>query len=476
MKYNNNKTKIIATIGPATSSYEKLKELIVSGVNVCRLNFSHGSHQDHEEVIKNVREINRELGIHTGLLADLQGPKIRVGEIENGAMPISPGDEIVFTSEKRVGNKDGVYISYQDFPKDVKAGEKILLDDGKIQLEILDSNKTDRVTAKVLHGELLKSKKGVNLPNTDISLPCLTEKDRIDLDFVLEHDIPWIGLSFVRRASDVRELRDIIKSRGKNALIVSKIEKPEAMENIDEIIEESDGLMVARGDLGVEIPMQEVPLIQKDLVQKCRNLAKPVIIATQMMESMIENFAPTRAEVNDVANAVLDGADAVMLSGETSVGKFPIEVVRSMLKIVLRMEEYPDLYNTPITPQENEKRFVTDSICHSAAGLARSSSATGIVTMTFSGYTAFKTSSYRPNACIYVFTANKEILEMLSLIWGVKGFFYDKFVSTDHTIDDIKFLLKENEYVEVGNYVVHIASMPIAKKGMTNMLRMSHIK
>lgn len=476
MKYLDNKTKIIATIGPATSSYEQLKKLIQTGVNVCRLNFSHGSHQDHLSVIQSVRKLNEELNISTGLLADLQGPKIRVGEIENGSIPITPGDVVTFTSEECIGTKEKIWISYQNFPQDVEAGESILLDDGKIKLEIVETNRKDLVKAKVVHGEVLKSKKGVNLPNTNISLPCLTEKDLVDLEFILEQNIPWVALSFVRKASDVSELKEIIKQRGKTALVISKIEKPEALENLEEIIEVSDGFMVARGDLGVEIPMQEVPLVQKDIVQKCRNAGKPVIIATQMMESMIENFAPTRAEVNDVANAVLDGADAVMLSGETSVGKFPIEVVSSMYKIILRMEQYPSLYNTPIVPKENPSRFVTDSICNSAAELARSSSATGIVTMTFSGYTAFKTASYRPNAYIFVFTANKDILGMLSLIWGVKGFHYDKFVSTDHTIDDIKFLLKDQEYVQIGNYVIHIASMPIAKKGMTNMLRMSHIR
>ena len=476
MKYLNNKTKIISTIGPATSSYEKLKELIMSGVNVCRLNFSHGSHQDHLSVIESVKRINKELNVHTGLLADLQGPKIRVGEIENGQFDIKTGDIITFTSEECIGNKDKVWISYQNFPVDVKPGENILLDDGKIQLEITETNGKDLVKAVVIHGDTLKSKKGVNLPNTRISLPCLTPKDLKDLDFALDHNIAWIGLSFVRKASDVKELKAIIKARKKNAKVVSKIEKPEALENLEEIIELSDGLMVARGDLGVEIPMQEVPLVQKDIAQKCRNAGKPVIIATQMMESMIENFSPTRAEVNDVANAVLDGADAVMLSGETSVGKFPIEVVKTMYKIILRMEQYPALYHSPIEPKKVKTRFVTDSICNSAAELARSSDAVGIVTMTFSGYTAFKTSSYRPNAFIYVFTANPEILNALSLIWGVRGFYYDKFVSTDHTIDDIKFLLKENGYVEADNYVIHIASMPIAKKGMTNMLRMSHIK
>ena len=473
MKYLENKTKIIATIGPATSSYKQLKELVLNGVNVCRLNFSHGSYEEHKQVIDSIRKINEELEVHTGLLADLQGPKIRIGALENDEFNIAPGDTISFTTDEIIGTKEQVWINYKEFPKDVNVGDFVLLDDGKIKLEVTETNNKDKVKAVVIHGDVLRSRKGVNLPNTEVSIPCLTEKDLKDLDFILENDIPWIGLSFVRKAADIVELKEIIKKQGKSSLVISKIEKPEALENLDEIIEQSDGLMVARGDLGVEIPLQDVPLVQKDIIQKARNAGKPVIIATQMMESMIENFSPTRAEVNDVANAVLDGADAVMLSGETSVGKFPMEVIKNMYKIVCRIEQYPALYNTAIHPKKVAHRMVTDSICDSAANLARSAEAKGIVTMTFSGY---KTASYRPNAFIYVFTANPRILEMLSLIWGVKGFYYDKFVSTDHTIDDVKFFLKNNMYSEVGDYVIHIGSMPIAKKGMTNMLRISHIK
>ena len=476
MKYLENKTKIIATIGPATSSYKQLKELVLNGVNVCRLNFSHGSYEEHKQVIDSIRKINEELEVHTGLLADLQGPKIRIGALENDEFNIAPGDTISFTTDEIIGTKEQVWINYKEFPKDVNVGDFVLLDDGKIKLEVTETNNKDKVKAVVIHGDVLRSRKGVNLPNTEVSIPCLTEKDLKDLDFILENDIPWIGLSFVRKAADILELKEIIKKQGKSSLVISKIEKPEALENLDEIIEQSDGLMVARGDLGVEIPLQDVPLVQKDIIQKARNAGKPVIIATQMMESMIENFSPTRAEVNDVANAVLDGADAVMLSGETSVGRFPMEVIKNMYKIVCRIEQYPALYNTAIHPKKVAHRMVTDSICDSAANLARSAEAKGIVTMTFSGYTAFKTASYRPNAFIYVFTANPRILEMLSLIWGVKGFYYDKFVSTDHTIDDVKFFLKNNKYSEVGDYVIHIGSMPIAKKGMTNMLRISHIK
>lgn len=473
MKYLDNKTKIIATIGPATSSRETLKKIIETGVNVCRINFSHGTHQDHLEVIDRVRSIDEELEIHTGILADLQGPKIRIGDMGDGRQ-VTIGEQLYFTTDE--SNKDAIWINYKDFPKDVEPGENILLDDGKFKFEIVSTDNNTLVEAKVIFGGLLKSRKGVNLPDTKISMPCLTEKDLTDLEFALEHDIPWIGLSFVRNPADVIELKAHIAKAGKSSKVIAKIEKPEAVLNLEEIIKEADALMVARGDLGVEIPLEEVPLIQKSIVKQCRNMAKPVIIATQMMESMISSFAPSRAEVNDVANAVLDGADAVMLSGETSVGKYPVEVVDTMMKIVMRIEKSEQIYNTEIFPEDVPKRFITDSICNSAAQLAKTAKATGIVTMTFSGYTAFKTASYRPNGFIFVFTANRKILDMLSLVWGVKSFYYNEFVSTDHTIDEIKLFLKEYTYAAVGDYVIHIASMPIARKGMSNMLRISHIK
>jgi len=473
MKYLDNKTKIIATIGPATSSREMLKKIIETGVNVCRLNFSHGTHADHQEVLERIRSIDEELEIHTGILADLQGPKIRIGDMGEGREVIA-GDRLQITTNK--DNPDAIWINYKDFPRDVQQGENILLDDGKLKFEIVSTDGKENVEAKVIFGGILKSRKGVNLPDTKISMPCLTEKDLVDLEFVLKYDIPWIGLSFVRSADDVLELKSRIAKAGKTSLVVAKIEKPEAVQNLDAIIDVADALMVARGDLGVEIPLQEVPLIQKSIVKQCRNKAKPVIIATQMMESMIDSFAPSRAEVNDVANAVLDGADAVMLSGETSVGKYPVEVVSTMMKIVMRIEQSDQIYNTEIFPEDVPARFITDSICDSAAQLAKTAHAKGIVTMTFSGYTAFKTASYRPNGFIFVFTANRKILDMLSLVWGVKSFYYNEFVSTDHTIDEIKLFLKEYKYAEVGDYVIHIASMPIARKGMSNMLRISHIK
>ncbi|MGB1031888.1 MAG: pyruvate kinase, partial [Flavobacteriales bacterium] len=352
--------------------------------------------------------------------------------------------------------------------------EEVRLDDGKIHLRIVKTNKKDEVVCKIIHGGILSSKKGINLPNTNISLPCLTEKDLIDLDFALEQDVDWIGLSFVRTAQDIKELKDIIESRKKHALVIAKIEKPEALEVIDDIIDITDAVMVARGDLGVEIPMQNVPLVQKMLIKKCQQNSKPVIVATQMMESMITNITPTRAEVNDVANAVLDGTDAVMLSGETSVGKFPVDVIKAMVKIIDRVEDYDNVYYHETPPAVSaEDRFVSDSICYNACRLSKRVGAKAISTMTFSGYTGMKVSSQRPKANIFVFTGNKKILTLMNLVWGVKAFYYDKMVSTDHTIADIKYILKKKKMVEDGDLIINIASMPIAEQGMSNMLKLS---
>jgi pyruvate kinase len=471
------KTKIVATIGPATESKEMLSKIINTGVNVCRINFSHGSHEDHKKVIDNIREINEEQGLFTAILADLQGPKIRVGKIKNNGVEIKNGNEITITSEECEGDASKVYISYQNFPQDVAAGEFILLDDGKLKLEIKSTNKIDKVIAIVRHGGILKSNKGVNLPNTKISLPCLTPKDLVDLKFALEMNIAWIGLSFVRNAQDIHTLKELIAKAGSTAKVIAKIEKPEAINDIDEIIIATDAIMVARGDLGVEIPFHEVPLVQKMIVKKSLRASKPVIIATQMMESMIDNITPSRAEVNDVANAVLDGADAVMLSGETSVGNFPVEVIDAMDKIIKDVETDESIYNYEYPPDENViDRYITNSICFNSCRLAQRVHAKGIVTMTFSGYTAFKIASFRPNAAIFVFTGNQEILNMLSLVWGVEVFLYNKFVSTDHTIADIKYILKKEAKLQKDDLIINVASMPIAEKGQSNMMKLSSIE
>jgi pyruvate kinase len=474
---NFTRTKIVATIGPASANKEVLKEMIKEGVNVCRMNFSHGSYDDHAQVIKNLKEINKDLWVHTAILCDLQGPKLRIGEMENNGVELPAGTELYFTTEKCIGNKERVYITYPQFPQDVRPGEIILLDDGKLMMRVISSNGNNEVKAHVVQGGILSSKKGVNLPNTKISLPCLTDKDKQDLEFALENNVEWIGLSFVRSASDIIELKHIIASKGKKAKVIAKIEKPEALDDIDNIIKEADGLMVARGDLGVEIPMQEVPLIQKMLIKKCLAASKPIIVATQMMESMITNITPTRAEVNDVANSIMDGADAVMLSGETSVGKHPVKVIETVKKIIQNVESYEGIYNHDQMPENDirSERFITDSICYNACRLSQRVNAQAIVTMTHSGYTAFKVSSFRPKANIFVFTANHSILNMLSLLWGVRGFYYDKKVSTDHTIADIKYILRKEGMVADGDLMINIASMPIDENGKSNMLKLSFV-
>jgi pyruvate kinase len=470
------KTKIIATIGPASSNKEVLRQMIIEGVDVCRLNFSHGSYEQHEAAINTIRELNIELNTNTAILVDLQGPKIRCDEMENNGVELIKGEAVTITTDKRIGTKEHFSINYKDLPKDINPGEKILLDDGKLCIEIVSTNKIDTMIGKVVHGGILSSKKGVNLPNTKISLPSLTEKDQKDLDFALKHNVDWVGLSFVRTARDIIELKHLVAQMKVKTKVIAKIEKPEAINDIDEIISETDGLMIARGDLGVEIPYQNVPLLQKMLIKKCMEHAKPIIVATQMMESMISNASPTRAEVNDVANAVLDGTDAVMLSGETSVGKYPIETIRTMSNIVKEMESFEGIYYKEVIPTKNNPRFISDSICFNACRLEQRVEANAIITMTTSGYTAFKIASQRPKAPIYIFTSNEAILTQLNLIWGVKAFYYDKHISTDHTIADIKYILKKEGLLKMGDLVINIASIPLEEDGKTNMLKLSYVE
>lgn len=471
-----NKAKILATLGPASSDYDIMKKMVAAGVNVFRINFSHSDHDNAREIVEKVRKINEELDTNIAVLADLQGPKLRVGVVEEGAV-LNAGDILKFTNKDVEGTAKEVYMTYTQFAADVKVGDRILIDDGKIILEAVKSNGIDEVEAKVIQGGPLKSRKGVNLPNTRISLPCLTDKDLADLEVAMECSVEWVALSFVRNPNDVYELRDILQKNNAPCHIISKIEKPEAVVEIDEIIEASDGIMVARGDLGVEVPMQGVPLIQKMIVNKCHLAAKPVVIATQMMESMIENLTPSRAEVNDVANSVLDGADAVMLSGETSVGKNPVEVVAAMSKIIAHVEESGQVQvKEENPPRYRNKRFITDSICYNASKVADQVGAAAILTMTFSGYTAFKISAHRPQTAIIMFTSNRSILNTMSLLWGVRGYYYNKMVSTDETFADIKAIVKEKGIVSEGDLVVKIASMPIDEQGMTNMLKIASIE
>ena len=476
MKPFHSRTKIVATLGPASAKPDVLYSMFNAGLDVCRLNFSHGSQADHQEVLDTIKSINKKYNYNVGILADLQGPKIRIGTVKDGGIHLVNGARTIITTQECVGNEERIYITYENFPQDVKAGEIILLDDGKLQMRVIETNYKDEVVCEIVHGGILTSRKGVNLPNTKVSIPSLTPEDRNNLEFVLENDVEWIGLSFVRNAADIIELKDIIKERGKTARVVAKIEKPEAIANIDEIIEVSDAIMVARGDLGVEMPMEEVPLLQKMIVKKCRAASKPVIIATQMLESMITTPRPTRAEVNDVANSVLDGADAVMLSGETSVGEFPLIVIETMQKIISNIEDNNYAFHVEKHLNKNSKSFLSDAVCDSACFLSKQTSAVGIVSMTSSGYTAFELSSHRPQAPIFIFTSNKNILNTLSLIWGVRGFFYDKFETTDDTIADVNEVLKKNKLIKKGDIIINSASIPLQAKGKTNMIKVTVVE
>ena len=469
-------TKIIATIGPATSSPEMLEQLLLAGMNVVRINASHGDHGVHKETINNIRKLDEELGSNTSILVDLQGPKLRVGEIKGDQMLLEPGSELLIRVGEEEGSKGVIYTNYESFAKDVKPGEPVLLDDGKLKLEVVSSDSKSEVVCKVVYGGVLKPRKGLNLPETKISLPCITAKDKIDLEFALENEVDWIGLSFVRSSNDIKQLRKIIKGENKHAKIVAKIEKPEAVADLENIIDVTDAVMIARGDLGVEVPMEDVPLLQREIIEKCRLASRPVIVATQMMESMIESSTPTRAEVNDVATAVLDGADAVMLSAETSVGEFPVHAVQAMCSIIKKMEANNDrAFNERPPYNPDDDRFITDSICYNACRLARRTKAAAIVTMTYSGYTAVHVSSQRPKAHIFMFTSNKQVLSQMSLVWGVEAIYYSKMVSTDHTIADIKYILFKHGKVKDKDFVVHMASMPINDAGMTNMLKLSRV-
>ena len=471
------KTKIVATLGPACSSKEVIKKMIDAGVNVFRINFSHADYTDVKERIDIIRGLNDEFGYTTAILADLQGPKLRVGVMKEDVV-VNPGDIITFqTAEDIPGTAERVYMNYKEFPRDVNPGEKILLDDGKLMFEALETNGTTEVVCKVIQGGPLKSKKGVNLPNTKVSLPALTKKDIKDALFAIEQQVDWIALSFVRTPADLEELQDLIAKNSTYKIpIIAKIEKPEAVENIDKIVAYCDGLMVARGDLGVEIPAHEVPLIQKKLIHRAKTARIPVIVATQMMETMITSLTPTRAEVNDVANSVMDGADAVMLSGETSVGNYPVEVIEKMSQIIEAVEDSPLIIVPQNPPHVRTKRYITKSICYHAAIMANEIKAKAISTLTNSGYTAFQISAWRPKSHILVYTSNKRILTQLSLLWGVNAFYYDKFVSTDDTVGDVNDIAKEKGYVKKGDMLINLAAMPVADKGMVNTLRVSEIE
>lgn len=473
-KISYNKTKIVATVGPASNSKDMLRALVKEGVDVFRLNFSHGSHDDHQKVVDAVREINKEFGCSISLLQDLQGPKIRIQEMQPDVV-IERGQELIITTRQLLGNNEIVSTSYTGLPRDVKQGDMILVDDGKIELKVKEVRDVDVVT-EVVYGGPLKSRKGINLPFTKVSAPSLTEKDLKDVEFGIKNNLDWIALSFVRKPSDIQELREIINKNKCTSRIVAKIEKPEALSNIDEVIAATDAVMVARGDLGVEIWLEEVPMVQKMLVEKCNKAGKPVIVATQMMESMIENPRPTRAETNDVANAVMDGADAVMLSAETAAGKYPIEVIRSMVRTVASVEKNPNMYYRFREVNKESPTYIHDNFVLAACKLAKDVGAKAIVGMTQSGYTAFQSSAYRPNANVFVFSSNKSLLTQMNLVWGSQAYLYDKLTSTDETIADVEATLKRDGHVKSGDIMIVLASMPIQEKARTNTLKINIVK
>lgn len=470
------KTKMIATLGPATNSKDVLKKMILAGLDVFRLNCSHGSHDDMSQIIKTIRELEVELNVNIAILVDLQGPKLRIGIVENQPQQLNENDIIYLTTDKTNKNPNTYYISYEEFAQDVKVGDFILIDDGKLKLQVLKSDGKGIVELKVIYGGPLYSKKGVNLPDTKTSLPSLTEKDKEDLLFALNHDVDWIALSFVREPQDIIYLRDYINNFGKNINIIAKIEKPEAYKNLEEIIKLSDGIMVARGDLGVEMNFNRVPIIQKQIVEMCINLSKPVIIATQMLESMITNFRPTRAEANDVANAVIDSADALMLSGETSVGSYPVETIEAMQSIIDFTEENRNIFYKNHLPDTESIHFLPDSLCLSACQLAQQTNATAIIPFTYSGYTAIRISSHRPKSEIYAFTSNKDLMRQLPLCWGITSYYFPLFDSIDKAIEHSINILKEKKLIESGDLVIHVASTPLTAKASTNMIKLTKVE
>ncbi|MBC7829985.1 MAG: pyruvate kinase [Chitinophagaceae bacterium] len=477
IEHTSHRTKIVATVGPACDTYEKLLALVKAGVNVFRLNFSHGAHEDKIKIIEHIRTINSTEPYNISILGDLQGPKLRVGEIANNELDIKPGDILTFTNEKIVGTMERIYVSYPNLHADVKVGNMIMIDDGKLEVKVIGIEKNNDVKVMVTMGGILSSKKGINLPDTKISLPALTEKDLIDLEFIIEQKLDWVALSFVRSVKDIVILRSKLQEKKSKTKIIAKIEKPEALTNIRDIIVESDGIMVARGDLGVELPIEQVPLIQKQLIRKSLHRAKPVIVATQMMESMIDRSKPNRSEITDVANAVLEGADAVMLSGETATGKHPVLVVETMRKIIMQVERTDYRYNLEddLIPQPHSPSFLSDAICYNACKLAKDTKADALVGMTQSGYTAFMLSSYRPQSPLYIFTKEKTLVNQLSLSWGVRAFHYSEEESLDDIIKDQIAILQERGFLKSGDVCVNTGSLPVHLHLPTNMLKITKV-
>jgi len=477
LKQVHHRTKIVATVGPACETYDQLKALVIAGVNVFRLNFSHGSHEDKKKIIDNIRGINKELGLTVAILGDLQGPKLRVGEIENNRLEVKVGDILTLSNDKCIGTMEKIYVSYPNLAGDVVVGNTIMIDDGKIEVKVKSVEANGDVKVMVSLGGIISSKKGLNLPDTKISLPALTEKDLADAEFIIKEELDWVALSFVKRVADIEMLREILNKHKSKSKIIAKIEMPEAIVNLRDIIVASDGIMVARGDLGVELPVEKIPLIQKEIIKKCLHRAKPVIVATQMMESMIDRVKPNRSEITDVANAVIEGADAVMLSGETATGQFPVLVIETMRKIISEVEQYGYNYNRSedLKPQPHSPSFISDALCYNACKLAEDANAQALVGMTQSGYTAFMLSSFRPKSPLFIFTKEKSLVNQLSLSWGVKAFYYAQEESLDKIITDQIQVLKDNEFVKKDDIVVNTGSTPVKLHLPTNMIKINKV-
>jgi len=465
------KTKIVCTIGPASESVEKLVQLIDAGMNVARLNFSHGSHEEHAGRIKSIREASEKTGKTVAILLDTKGPEIRTLDFEGGQAELKTGNEVVITTEPVMGTAEKFAVSYEGLIDDVHVGSRILIDDGLIGLEVIGIEGKD-IRTKVLNSGLVKNKKGVNVPNVRVNLPGITEKDVSDIEFGIEQGIDFIAASFVRKATDVLEIRELLgKHKAEYIQIITKIENQEGIDNIDEILEVSDGLMVARGDMGVEIPPEEVPLVQKSLIKKCNILGKPVITATQMLDSMQRNPRPTRAEASDVANAILDGTDAIMLSGETAAGTYPVESVSMMNSIALRIEkslQYEELFKKR---QKENKATITDAIGQSVAATALNLSVAAIIAPTESGHTAKMISKYRPKAPILAITSDIRICRRLTLVWGVQTQYRAKANSTDEMLQHAMDAAQDAKFVSNGDTVIITAGLPVGETGMTNMMK-----
>ncbi|PRX28946.1 pyruvate kinase [Orenia metallireducens] len=471
------RTKIVCTIGPASESKEKLSQLMDAGMNVARLNFSHGDFEEHGARVKNIRELSKEKGIPVAILLDTKGPEIRTGALKTGneKVTLEKGQEFVLTTEDILGDTTKTSVTYKDLPKDMKAGDTILIDDGLIGLKVKETTDTD-VICEVVNGGKLGGRKGVNLPGVSVNLPAITEKDIADIEFGIEQGVDFIAASFVRKASDVLAIKEILDKHDANIKIIPKIENQEGVENLDEILEVADGLMVARGDLGVEIPPENVPAAQKQMIRKCNKAGKPVITATQMLDSMQKNPRPTRAEASDVANAIYDGTDATMLSGETAAGDYPVESVATMARIAVETEkqlEYARLMDRDVLESRNT---ITDSISHATCKSAYELDASAIITTTQSGYTARMVSKYRPETPVVAVTPDQKVFNQLILSWGVKPILADITDSTDEMIKDSMNAAVEAGYVQKDDVVVITAGTPVSEPGTTNLLKVEVVK